>query len=70
MKSMEKKTVFVFSDGVDITGIVFESLDAVEEWIKADVEELTDEELKDLEYTINVARMTHEEIDNLPEADF
>lgn len=66
---MEKKTVFYFSDGADYSGVVFEYLSAIEEWIKADIEELSDEELDEREYTINVGRMTQQEIDNLPEAE-
>lgn len=66
---MEKKTVFLFSDGEDYSGLVFESLSAAEEWIKGDIEDLSDDELGEREYTIHVGRMTQEEIDNLPEAE-
>lgn len=66
---MAKKTVFLFSNNADYSGIVFENLDAMEEWIKGDIEDLLDNELSELEYTINVRRMTQEEIDNLPEAE-
>jgi hypothetical protein len=62
-----KKRVYEFTTG-DYAGIVFESLDAIFEWIKADIEGayINDE----FPYEIKVVEMTEEEIANLPEADF
>lgn len=65
----EKKLVYLFSDGMDYKNIALEEISAIDEWIKADAEMMDDEELKELEYTIRLTRMTQTEIDNLPEAE-
>jgi hypothetical protein len=62
----EKKRVFLFSDG-NYSNVVFESVDAILEWIKADSDgALVGDEF---EYTIRISEMTQQQIDNLPEAD-
>ena len=71
---MGKKLMVIFSDNVDVSNNVLgeypDGLGAVMEWIKADMEELKDnEEKEEAEFTITFKWMTQEEIDNLPEAE-
>lgn len=67
---MEKKLVYLFTDG-NYSNVVFTDLDAITAWINADIEFLKsdDPSTEDYEYTIKLAWMTQEEIDNLPEAE-
>lgn len=67
---MEKILVYVFNNG-DYSNIVFTDSDAITAWINADTEFLKsdDPSTEDFEYTIKLAWMTQEEIDNLPEAE-
>lgn len=67
---MEKKLVYLFTDG-NYSNVVFTDLDAITAWINADTESLKQDDpfTEDYEYTIKLAWMTQEEIDNLPEAE-
>lgn len=70
--SEQKKIVYLFSDGMDYKNIVFEDLSGITGWIESDIDylnSLSDDDLKDVEYTIRVTRMTQDEIDNLPEGE-
>lgn len=58
----------MYSDG-NYSNVVFTDIDTVKDWIVADTECLKqdDPSTEDYEYTIKIAWMTQEEIDNLPD---
>jgi len=67
---MDKKLVYIFSDNFDYQNIVFEDLSGITEWIlNDDLENKSEEELEEYQYTISAKFMTQEEIDELEERD-
>lgn len=67
----DKIKVYLFSCE-DYEDLVFTDLSGITEWIEADAEGVTEESFsmpEDFEYTIKIAFLTQEEIDNASETD-
>ena len=66
-----KTRVFVLSGGPqDLSLLYLSSMEQVAEMIDGDLDNVTDVEIEEIEYTIGVKLMTQEEFDNLPEYEF
>ena len=66
-----KIKVFLFSCE-DYKNVVFTDFSGITEWIKNDADSITEASFsipEDFEYTIQIAFMTQQEIDNAPEID-
>lgn len=66
---MEKKLYYQLSDTHDVSMIVMD-LSGCMEWIKSDMDGVSEEDSKEFEYTLTPIFLTDEEFENLPEANF
>lgn len=66
---MEKEIYFVLSDNADLNGLYLPNMQAVTEHILNDIGDMHPNEVEQLQYQINIVRLTQDEYDNLPEYD-
>jgi hypothetical protein len=67
----DKKRVYVLSGGPnDLGELYLISLKDVQSTIDSDLDGVSDEEIKEVEYTLTVTLMTQKEIDDLPEYEY
>lgn len=64
----EKFPVYqIWCEQTDLHGLQTHSLEALAEFIKADITTVPKEEIEDLEYKITIDMMTKKQYNNLPE---
>jgi len=66
---MEKKLYYQFSDNNDVSNVIMD-LSGCMEWINADLNGVSPEDISEFEYTIKPIYLTDEEVASLPEAEF
>lgn len=65
----KKKLFFKLSDGADVSNVVME-LEAAMEWIKSDMEGVSEEDAKEFEFTLQPIYLSDRQFNNLHEANF